>query len=189
MGNFKNHGTTWERSPLAVNDHDFRSQATAIPYGIYDLTANRGFASAHDTPDFAADNLLRWWQDSSTTPAPASYSGGSISAHSLLQVCARLVDPHRLKHRLSLGGASKWNPIDHRLFSEISKNWAGVPLTDYETILNHIRTTTTDTAVVAQLVEQEYPTGVKIADAEFASIALQSHQTQPLRNYTICPRS
>ena len=67
VGNFKNHGTTWERSPHAVNDHDFRSQADgiAIPYGIYDLSANRGFVvvgTSHDTPDFAADNLLRWWQ-------------------------------------------------------------------------------------------------------------------------------
>ena len=65
--NFKNHGTTWERSPQAVNDHDFRSQADgiAIPYGVYDLGANRGFVvvgTSHDTPDFAADNLLRWWQ-------------------------------------------------------------------------------------------------------------------------------
>ena len=105
----------------------------------------------------------------------------------------RLADPFRLKVTVCHypAGASKWNPIDHRLFSEISKNWAGVPLRDYATILNHIHTTTTDTglSVVAQLVEQEYPTGVRIADAEFASIALQPHQTQPLRNYTICPRS
>ena len=87
--------------------------------------------------------------------------------------------------------ASKWNPIDHRLFSEISKNWAGHPLRSYQTILNHIRTTTTDTGlcVTAQLVDQEYPKGVKISDAQFASIALEPHQVQPLRNYTIRPRS
>ena len=208
VGNFKNHGTTWERSPLAVNDHDFRSQADgiAIPYGIYDLTANRGFVvvgTSHDTPDFAADNLLRWWQAEGLQHYPRARellvladSGGSNSPRIRCFKYAlqtRLVDPHRLKVTVCHypGGASKWNPIDHRLFSEISKNWAGVPLTDYETILNHIRTTTTDTglSVVAQLVEQEYPTGVKIADAEFASIALQPHQTRPLRNYTICPRS
>ena len=205
---FKNHGTTWERSPHAVNDHDFRSQADgiAIPYGIYDLSANRGFVvvgTSHDTPDFAADNLLRWWQAEGLQHYPRARellvladSGGSNSPrircfkHALQ---TRLVDPHRLKVTVCHypGGASKWNPIDHRLFSEISKNWAGVPLRDYETILNHIRTTTTDTglSVVAQLVEQEYPTGVKIADPEFASIALQPHQTQPLRNYSICPRS
>ena len=208
VGNFKNHGTTWERSPQAVNDHDFRSQADgiAIPYGIYDLGANRGFVvvgTSHDTPDFAADNLLRWWQAEGLQHYPGARellvladSGGSNaprirSFKYALQT--RLVDPHRLKVTVCHypGGASKWNPIDHRLFSEISKNWAGVPLRDYETILNHIRTTTTDTglSVVAQLVEQEYPTGVRIADAEFASIALEPHNTQPLRNYTIRPRS
>ena len=208
VGNFKNSGNSWERSPQAVNDHDFRSLADgiAIPYGIYDLSANRGFlvvGTSHDTPDFAADNLLRWWQAEGLQHYPDARellvladSGGSNaprirSFKYALQT--RLVDPHCLKVTVCHypGGASKWNPIDHRLFSEISKNWAGVPLRDYATILNHIRTTTTATglSVVAQLVEQEYPTGVKIADAEFASIALQPHQTQPLRNYTICPRS
>ena len=114
--------------------------------------------------------------------------------HPLLQVClqTRLADPHHLKVTVCHypSGASKWNPIDHRLFSEISKNWAGHPLRSYRTILNHIRTTTTDTGmcVTAQLVDQEYPKGVKISDAQFASIALPPHQVQPLRNYTICPR-
>ena len=142
---FKNHGTTWERSPLAVNDHDFRSQADAIaiPYGIYDLTANRGFVvvgTSHDTPDFAADNLLRWWQAEGLLHYPHARelllladSGGSNSPrircfkHALQ---TRLVDPHRLKVTVCHypGGASKWNPIDHRLFSEISKNWAGTTL-------------------------------------------------------------
>ena len=105
----------------------------------------------------------------------------------------RLVDPYQITvtgcHYPS--GASKCNPIDHRLFSEISKYWAGHPLRSYQTILNHIRTTTTDTrlCVTAQLVDQEYPKGVKISDAQFASIALEPHQVQPLRNYTIRPRS
>ena len=81
-------------------------------------------------------------------------------------------------------GASKWNPIDHRLFSEISKNWAGHPLRCYQAILNDIRTTTTDTGlcVSARLVDQEYPRGVEITHAQFASIALARHQVQPLRN-------
>ena len=141
VGNFKNHGTTWERSPLAVNDHDFRSQADgiAIPYGIYDLTANRGFVvvgTSHDTPDFAADNLLRWWQAEGLQHYPRARellvladSGGSNSPRIRCFKYAlqtRLVDPHRLKVTVCHypGGASKWNPIDHRLFSEISKNWA-----------------------------------------------------------------
>ena len=206
---FKNQGTTWERSPQAVNDHDFRSQADgiAIPYGVYDLCANRGFVvlgTSHDTPDFAADNLVRWWQseglerycDASELLVLAD-SGGSNSPRIRCFKYAlqtRLADPHHLKvtvcHYPS-AIASKWNPIDHRLFSEISKNWAGHPLrSSHRTILNHIRTTTTDTGlcVTAQLVDQEYPKGVKISDAQFASIALEPHQVQPLRNYTICPR-
>ena len=205
---FKNQGTTWERSPQAVNDHDFRSQADgiAIPYGVYDLCANRGFVvvgTSHDTPDFAADNLVRWWQreglerycDASELLVLAD-SGGSNSPRIRCFKYAlqtRLADPHHLKVTVCHypSGASKWNPIDHRLFSEISKNWAGHPLRSYQTILNHIRTTTTDTGlcVTAQLVDQEYPKGVKISDAQFASIALPPHQVQPLRNYTIRPRS
>ena len=86
----------------------------------------------------------------------------------------RAVDPYQLTVTVCHypSGASKWNPIDHRLFSEISKNWAGHPLRCYRPILNHIRTTTTDTGlcVTAQLVDQEYPNGVKISDAQFASI-------------------
>ena len=208
VGNFKNHGTTWERSPQAVNDHDFRSQADgiAIPYGIYDVGANRGFVvvgTSHDTPDFAVDNLLRWWQhDGSQRYRHASGllvladSGGSNaprvrSFKYALQT--RLVDPYQLTVTVCHypSGASKWNPIDHRLFSEISKNWAGHPLRCYRTILNHIRTTTTDTGlcVTARLVDQDYPRGVKISDAQLASIVLEPHQVQPLRNYTIRPRS
>ena len=188
-------------------NHDFRSQADgiAIPYGIYDVGANRGFVvvgTSHDTPDFAADNLVRWWQaegleryrDASELLV-LSDSGGSNAPRircfkDALQT--RLVDPYQLTITVCHypAGASKWNPIDHRLFSEISKNWAGQPLRSYETILNYLRTTTTEAGRVhAQLVEQEYPRGVKITDAEFASIAFEAHQVQPLRNYTIGPRS
>ena len=116
VGNFKNHGTTWERSPHAVNDHDFRSQADgiAIPYGIYDLSANRGFVvvgTSHDTPDFAADNLLRWWQAEGLQHYPRARellvladSGGSNSPRIRCFKYAlqtRLVDPHRLNRLFS----------------------------------------------------------------------------------------
>lgn len=207
VGNFKNQGSAWGQSPQAVNDHDFRSQADgiAIPYGVYDVTANRGFVvvgTSHDTPDFAADNLVRWWQREGLARYPNATellvladSGGSNAPrvrrfkHALQN---RLVDPYQLKVTVCHypGGASKWNPIDHRLFSEISKNWAGHPLRSYQTILNHIRTTTTMTGlrVRAELVVDEYHRGVKTSDAEFASLALEPHDIQPLRNYSICPR-
>ena len=164
VGNFKNQGSTWEQSPQAVNDHDFRSQAD----GIY--------------------------RDASELLVLADSGGSNAPRIRCFKYAlqTRLADPHHLKVTVCHypSGASKWNPIDHRLFSEISKNWAGHPLRSYQTILNHIRTTTTDTrlCVTAQLVDQEYPKGVKISDAQFASIALQPHQVQPLRNYTICPR-
>ena len=208
VGNFKNPGTVRGKTAHLVNDHDFRSQADgiAIPYGIYDVGADRGFVvvgTSHDTPDFAADNLLRWWQSEGLARYPDATellvladSGGSNAPRIRCFKYAlqtRLVDPHHLKVTVCHypSGASKWNPIDHRLFSQISKNWAGLPLRSYEAILNHLCTTTTDTGlrVAAMLVDHEYATGVKISDAEFASIALQPHQTQPLRNYTICPRS
>jgi len=207
VGNFKNNGTAWRRTPDLVRDHDFRSEAKgiAIPYGVYDVCANRGtvfVGTSHDTPDFAADNLVRWWVSEGReryTGAPEllvlADSGGSNSPRvrafkAALQT--RLADPHQISVTVCHypAGASKWNPIDHRLFSEISKNWAGHPLRCYETILNYIRTTTTKTGlrVSAHLIDQEYPTGVKIPDDQFAAIALQPHDVQPLRNYTIRPR-
>ena len=208
VGNFKNPGRGWAKTPQAVNDHDFRSQAIgiAIPYGIYDVTANRGFVvvgTSHDTPDFAADNLLRWWQREGCQRYPSARellvladSGGSNAARVRCFKYAlqtRLADPYQLTVTVCHypSGASKWNPIDHRLFSEISKNWAGHPLRSYQTILNHIRTTSTATGlrVHAELVDDEYHRGVKITDAEFDSIDLKRHQIQPLRNYSICPRS
>ena len=87
-------------------------------------------------------------------------------------------------------GASKWNPIEHRFFSEISKNWAGCPLDSYETILNRIRTTTTSTGLSAKayLVEKQYQLGQKVSDEEMALLALLPHDVQPARNYTLSPR-
>ena len=208
VGNFKNSGTAWRRTPKLVNDHDFPSEAEgiAIPYGVYDVRAKRGtvfVGTSHDTPDFAADNLIRWWQGERLERYSGARellvladSGGSNSPRVRAFKYAlqtRLADPHQISITVCHypSGASKWNPIDHRLFSEISKNWAGHPLGSYETILNHIRTTTTKTGlrVSAHLIDREYPKGVKIPDHDFATIALEPHEIQPLRNYTIYSRS
>ena len=148
VGNFKNNGTAWRRTPDLVRDHDFRSEAKgiAIPYGIYDVCANRGtvfVGTSHDTPDFAADNLVRWWEWEGReryTGAPEllvlADGGGSNSPRVRafkLALQTRLADPHQLSVTVCHypAGASKWNPIDHRLFSEISKNWAGQLLRSY----------------------------------------------------------
>ena len=150
--------------------------------------------TSHDTPEFAADNLVRWWQrdgleryrDASELLVLADSGGSNAPRIRCFKYAlqTRLADPHHLKVTVCHypSGASKWNPIDHRLFSEISKNWAGHPLRSYRTILNHIRHHhRTGLCVTAQLVDR-----LKISDAQFASIALQPHQVQPLRNYTIC---
>ena len=153
VGSFKNAGTAWSREPVAVNDHDFRSLASgiAIPYGIYDLEANRGsvfVGTSHDTPRFAVDNLEKWWRYDGKWRYPAASrlliladSGGSNAFRSRAWkywLQNRLADRHSLAITVCHypAGASKWNPIEHRLFSEISKNWAGRPLDSYETLVN-----------------------------------------------------
>ena len=208
VGEFKNAGATWEKEPTPVLDHDFLSDATgvALPYGVYDLAANHACVSvgtSHDTPGFAVDNLARWWEHHGRVLYPGAVellvladSGGSNG-----QRCRAW--KHGLQHRLCdryglsvtvchyPAGASKYNPIEHRAFSEISKNWAGQPLTDYETVLNYISTTRTKTGlqVDAHLVRADYPTGVKVSDKEMKDLSVRHHETQPSRNYTISPGS
>ena len=208
VGNFKNGGTAWKTNPELVLDHDFPSDAIgkASPYGIYDVRANRGavfVGTSGDTPDFAVDNLVRWWITEGVNQYPNATEllvladgGGSNGARSRAfkyGLQTRLCDVYGISLTLCHypTGASKWNPIEHRLFSEISRNWAGCPLRDYETIINYIGTTRTTTGLVvsARLIEQEYPTGVKIPDALMATIEIERHDTQPLRNYTIRPRA
>jgi len=197
----------WSREPILVNDHDFRSDAAgiAIPYGIYDPQANRGFlfvGTTHDTPQFAADNLAKWWVYDGRRRYPAATElliladgGGSNGPRNrawkyFLQ--QRLCDRHGLTVTVCHypTGASKWNPIEHRLFSEVSKNWAGRPLDSHQTILNYATTTSTSTGlkVKAYLVRTDYPTGVKISDHEMDQLQIHAHDTQPTRNYTVSPR-
>ena len=207
VGNFKNGGSAWDREPRLVSDHDFRSDALgiAIPYGIYDVQANRGslfVGTTYDTPQFAVDNLANWWVYDGRRRYPKAKrlliladGGGSNGYRTrawkyFLQ--ERLCDGYGLTVTVCHypSGASKWNPIEHRLFSEISKNWAAKPLDSYETVLNYARSTTTSTGlkVKAYLVRKHYLKGVKIADDEMAQLRLRRHDTQPERNYTLRPR-
>lgn len=207
VGNFKNAGAAWNREPQLVNDHDFRSTALgiAIPYGVYDIQTNSGsvfIGTSHDTPQFAVDNLARWWRydgrrryPDATTLLVLADGGGSNSPqarawkHSLQE---RLCDRYRVTVTVCHypTGASKWNPIEHRLFSEISKNWAARPLDSYETIVNYVRSTTTATGLrlKAYLVRTNYPKGVKITKEQMKQLHLRAHDTQPKRNYTLSPR-
>ena len=150
--------------PTPVNDHDFRSQGKGManPYGIYDPIANRGsvfVGTSHDTPRFAAENVARWWCQTGRKAYPNASelliladSGGSNGA----RVRAWKYElQEKVAERFGLSitlchfptGTSKWNPIEHRLFSEISKTWAGQPLDSYETILRLVNQTTTQTGL------------------------------------------
>ena len=207
VGDFKHPGATWDSEPVLVLDHDFPSDAVgvALPYGVYDVRVNEACVSVgttHDTPDFAVDNLARWWSCHGRHRYPEAAEllvladcGGSNGARSRAWKHAlqhRLADPYRLSVTVCHypSGASKYNPIEHRVFSEISKNWAGQPLRDYETVVNYISTTATKTGlrVDAHLVQTNYPTGVKVSDKEMKDLSLRPHDTQPNRNYTISPR-
>jgi hypothetical protein len=208
VGNFKNAGATWRKEADPVLDHDFQCDAEGVarPCGIYDTQANRGtvyVGTSHDTADFMVDNLVRWWESEGRERYPKAAeilvladgggSNGSRNRAFKYNLQTRLCDVHRIDVTVCHypTAASKWNPIEHRLFSQISNNWAGKPLRSYESILNYIRTTTTETGlrVTAHLVDQEYPTGVKIQDACMATINMDPHPVQPKRNYTIRPRT
>jgi hypothetical protein len=208
IGCFKNPGKVWTREMICVNDHDFRSLAVgiAIPYGIYDWCANEGtvfVGTSHDTAEFASDCLATWWRLYGRQRYPDAChlliladSGGSNDPRrrawiyglqtKLCNACGLTVTVAHYPP-----GASKWNPADHRLFSEISKNWAGRPLDSYETILNYIATTTTKAGlqVHAHLNETVYATGLKISDEEWAAVHIQRLAPQPKRNYTLIPAS
>jgi hypothetical protein len=206
IGNFKNPGRVWGQGPVAVKDHDFRSQAVgmASPYGIYDLTANRGavfVGTSHDTPAFAAGNIARWWLHTGGKDYPNASDlliladgGGSNGA----RVRAWKYELERqVVERFGLSvtvchyptGASKWNPVEHRLFSEISKHWAGQPLDSYATMLGLIGGTTTRSGlqVRATLITKHYETGQKISDLQMREIPIKSHPVLPEWNYTLCP--
>ena len=206
IGCFKNPGMTWHRAPVLVKDHDFRSEADglAVPYGVYDLHANQGtlfIGTSYDTPGFAVDCVEKWWRTEGRKRYPDAKGlailadgGGSNAAASRawkFGLQHQLCDRHDLSVTVAHfpTGASKWNPIEHRLFSELSKNWAGRPLDSLETILNYARTTTTIAGlrVKAHLVRRRYKKGVKITDAQMRDLALTKDATLPRWNYTIAP--
>jgi hypothetical protein len=206
VGNFKNAGAKWDRSPVLVNDHDFRSDSTgvAIPYGVYDLLANCGsvfLGVSHDTSAFAAHSIAGWWKREGSLRYRRARqlliladTGGSNSCRRhawKTELQAQLSNPFDLAVTVAHypTGTSKWNPIEHRLFSEISKNWTAEPLDSYQKILNFLRTTSTKTglAVSAYLDRTHYPTGLNPDPVLFRSLRLRTHKTLPAWNYTITP--
>ncbi|HEX9374136.1 MAG TPA: ISAzo13 family transposase [Roseiflexaceae bacterium] len=207
VGDFKAVGREWTPTGKAVqvNTHDFPSHAKgkAIPYGIFDLARNEGWVSvgiSFDTAQFAAAAIRGWWQQLGKASYPdaeiltiTADSGGSNSSRGRLwkielqKLADEIAMPIRVLHFPP--GTSKWNRIEHRLFSFITINWRGRPLTDYATIINLIAATSTDTGlkVYAQLDETAYEKGIKITAAQMKSINIQRDSFHGDWNYTIHP--
>jgi len=205
VGNLGNRGRQWQPkgAPVRVDVHDFPDPniGKAIPYGVHDLGADQGWVSVgddHDTAAFAVATIRRWWQLVGAQAYPqadrllvTADAGGSNSYRSRLWK----VELGKLAAETGLAvtvchfppGTSKWNRIEHRLFSQISMNWRGRPLVSHQVIVDLIGKTTTRTGlkVQAELDRGSYPTGVKVADAELAAVPLTRHDWHGAWNYTI----
>jgi hypothetical protein len=208
IGNFKNSGATWETESRAVNDHDFVSSADGkgIPRGIYDVSKNTGFVSvgvSHDTPEFAVDAIDSWWKCQGSRDYKKAKrlliladSGGSNSARSKMwkyYLKTKIVDQYGMSVTVCHypTGASKWNPIEHRLFGPISKNWEGIPLRSLETVLKYIRTTVTKTGLKVQAIlnRKKYATKQKLTRKQEQELIIKYHSVLPKWNYTIDPKT
>lgn len=209
LGNYVNEGRQWRpaKDPVKVNGHDFPDPTLprAFPYGIYDLGKNTGFVNIgtdHDTAAFAVASIKGWWRAEGRKLYPKADSlcitadcGGSNGYRLRLwklkiQALSDFINiPITVCHFPP--GTSKWNKVEHRLFSFISSNWRGEPLLDYETIVNLIARTTTvkGLKVTCRLDRRKYPIGKKISNEEFAAINIQPHHFHGEWNYCISPKS
>lgn len=208
VGDFKNGGREWrpQGMPEKVRVHDFLEPelGRAIPYGVYDLATNSGWVSVgvdHDTSTFAVETVRRWWKSMGSERYPnaerlliTADGGGSNSSRARLWKVElqQLSDELRLPISVSHfpPGTSKWNKIEHRLFSFISQNWRGKPLISHEVIVNLIAATTTAKGlkVQAMLDTAAYPVGRKVSKKEVAEINLHRDSFHGEWNYTISPR-
>jgi transposase len=210
VGQYKNAGTEWrpEGDPELVKVHDFidKDLGKANPYGVYDLAADTGWVSVgtdHDTSAFAVETIRRWWNSAkgdypNATRLLITADGGGSNGYrtrlwktELATLAAQTGLAITVCHLPP--GTSKWNKIEHRLFSHISMNWRGRPLTSHDVIVQTIAATTTRTGLTvhAELDTGTYPTGVKIPDAQMTALdetgALQRHDWHPEWNYTLTP--
>src|ERR1700757_2954290 len=207
VGEFKNAGGQWrpKGEPAAARTHDFPgdSAGKAVPYGVYDLTANAGWVSAgtdHDTAAFAVESVRRWWKAAGSSDYPLARrllitadAGGSngyrtpagkaglaaLAEQTGLEITCCHFPP----------GTSKWDKVEHRLFSRITMNWRGRPLTSHDVVINSIAATTTRTGLTvrAHLDDGTYPTGVKVSNAQMAALPISRHAFHGDWNYTLHP--
>jgi hypothetical protein len=207
LGNYANAGRQWRpaKQPLRVQTHDFPTPEVprAYPYGIYDIGRNEGFVNVgtdHDTGAFAVASIRGWWRAegrrlyrTASSILITADAGGSNGARLRLWKweLQRLADQTGLT--LSVchfpPGTSKWNKVEHRLFSFVSSNWRGEPLRDYETIVHLIARTTTAKGlrVVCRLDRRKSRTGRRISDAQMTTLNLERHRVHGDWNYTIRP--
>jgi hypothetical protein len=206
IGTFANKGKRWCRQADEVNTYDFPKDAThrANPYGIYDRQRNRGYVwvgISADTAEFAVRSIRTWWKRYGQRHYPGQHQllieadgGGSNGARVRLwkRELQRWADQDRLEIFVCHypPGASKWNPIEHRLFSQISNNWAGQPLTSLNKMLSLIRGTTTDTGltVTASLDTRHYARRIKVSNRQMKTLNLQRRRICPQWNYIIRSR-
>src|SRR5439155_374396 len=209
VGNFKNAGREWQPQgqPEKALVHDFEDKelGKVIPYGVYDVGKNSGWVSVgidHDTSDFAIDSILSWWKHMGRKNYPEATellimadAGGSNGTRSRLWK----MGVQRLARATGLAitvchfppGTSKWNKIEHRMFSFITQNWRGRPLVSHQVIVQLIAATTTKTGLTvhAELDPNPYHAGITVNDAEFAAINITRHDFHGEWNYTIAPKA
>jgi transposase len=207
IGNFKNDGKTWRRKAIEVLDHDFPNLGTGklTPYGVYNFMVNKGHVycgTSFETSEFAVDCISKWWEEYGQEQYPNHAeiliicdSGGSNGYRRRLWkwgLQTKLADRFGLTVHVSHypPGTSKHNPIEHKMFSFISKNWAGEPLTSVEKALSFIRSTKTEQGleVGATLIEKEYEKGLKVSNEQMKSLNIKHAKTCPQWNYCIRPR-
>ena len=209
VGAFKNGGRQWRAkgNPVEVNVYDYPSLAvgTAVPYGAYDLQRNQGLVNvgmSHDTAEFAVESIRRWWSKIGRPVYPKACrllicadGGGSNGSrdrawkYHLQELSDQIALEITVCHYPP--GTSKWNKIEHQMFSFISMNWKGQPLASFETVINLISATKTRTGlnIRAVLDESHYEKGLSITDEEMQKLRLRKHEHNPQWNYTLCPRS
>lgn len=210
VGPFKNQGRTWSKTPIDVNVYDFPSDAVgvAIPYGIYDVSRGDGsvvVGTSHNTPAFAANAVHIWWSRiGRVVHAGArelliladSGSSNGVTAHGWKSGLQKIANKTGLRITVAHypTGASKWNPVEHRLFGPISINWAGQPLVDYKTIGQLIRHTRTTSGARCKVVldRRNWPTQKELraagaAPAAILPITISHAAVLPRLNYTIVP--
>jgi Rhodopirellula transposase DDE domain len=208
VGNFSNGGQEWQPQgePERTLLHDFpdKELGKVIPYGIYDVGQNQGWVSVgidHDTAEFAMDSILSWWKHMGCKTYPEATellimadAGGSNSSRSRLwkigvQRLADLTGLQKIHVSHFPPGTSKWNKIEHRMFSFITQNWRGKPLVSYETIVHLIGSTKTSMGlkIKAKLTRRKYPTGAKISASEMAKVNLKPAAFHGDWNYSVLP--